>query len=104
MVNSFRQELIAELSMRKARGMPNWKFILIGAEVVSWVSYALSTKSCNTSSGTCTHGDLQGREQRLGDFDRRFGVWTTLNKEAIPASGRGIRHLLSIRLSIAGCG
>ena len=51
--------------------------------------------------------DLPGAEQRLrislsvGSGDPRL----TLNKEAIPASGRGIRRFLSIRLSAtAGCG
>ena len=51
--------------------------------------------------------DLPGAEQRLRDFlIGRFGdLRLTLNKEAIPASGRGIRRLLSIRLSAtAGCG
>ena len=50
--------------------------------------------------------DLPGAEQRLRDFlIGRFGARSTLNKEAIPAFGRGIRRLLSIRLSAtAGCG
>jgi truncated hemoglobin YjbI len=51
--------------------------------------------------------DLPGAEQRLRDFlIGRFGVpRLTSNKEAIPASGRGTRRLLSIRLSAtAGCG
>ena len=51
--------------------------------------------------------DLLGAEQRLRDFliGRFRGPRLTSNKEAIPASGRGIRRLLSIRLSAtAGCG
>jgi len=51
--------------------------------------------------------DLPGAEQRLRDFliGRFGGSRLSLNKEAIPASGRGIRRFLSIRLSAtAGCG
>jgi hemoglobin len=50
---------------------------------------------------------FRGAEQRLRDFliGRFGGPQSTLNKEAIPASGHGIRRLLSIRLSAtAGCG
>ena len=51
--------------------------------------------------------DLPGAEQRLRDFliGRFGGPRLTLNKGDILASGRGIRRLLSIRLSAtAGCG
>jgi truncated hemoglobin YjbI len=51
--------------------------------------------------------DLPGAEQRLRDFliGRFGGPRLTLNKEVIPACGRGIRRLLLIRLSAtAGCG
>jgi hypothetical protein len=51
--------------------------------------------------------DLPGAEQRLRDFliGRFGGPRLTLNKEAIPASVRGIRLFPSIRLcATAGCG
>ena len=51
--------------------------------------------------------DLPGAEQRLRDFliGRFGGPQTYIEQRGHPPSGRGIRRLLSIRLSAtAGCG